>query len=218
MIKANFIADSLRGTRHARNEDGLLTIDESRFSLFVVFDGVSSAKNSVKGVLIASNFIKKNLESFFIDNCLDLQKLMYTANTALLNSGVSDVYTTFIALYIDKINKKIIYSGLGDSRLYGVSRQYIKQYSQDDKNKLSDSITKCLGMKELAINDFKINVLPDKEERLLLCTDGFYVFLESQKLNFFNILNFSNLNNIKKRIEKDIDHKNVDDASYIIIN
>jgi serine/threonine protein phosphatase PrpC len=218
MVKANFIADSLRGTRHAKNEDGLLIIDENNFSLFVVFDGVSSAKNSIKGVLIASDFIKENLKSFFVNSYLDLQKLMHAANNEILNSGVNDAYTTFVALYIDKINKKLSYSGLGDSRLYGVSKQYIKQYSKDDKNKFSESITKCLGMKELAVNDFKINILPGKEERLLLCTDGFYVFLESQKLDFFNILNFSSLNNIKKRIKKDIDHKNVDDASYIIIN
>lgn len=218
MQNIRHITDSIKGTRHAENEDFVLIIDNNVFSLYVIFDGVSTAEHATDGIRIATKYINDNFDRFIIDNELKLQELMFEANKKIVDENIEDAFTTFAALALNKLSGQIFISGLGDSRIYGISKQYIIQYSKDDKNVFSESITKCLGMKDLSIVDFNVNEIKKPDQTILLCTDGFYSFLESNKLEFFDILNFSNLSNTKKRLKKDIENKNTDDASYIILN
>ena len=217
-MKIDYITESFKGIRNKQNNDSFIILDKKYFSIFILFDGVGSAKNPKVGIEKASNYIKKNFRQFIIGGRLSLKDLMYKTNQYVLNENIDEPYTTYVALYIDKEHDDILISGLGDSRIYGISKQYINQYSKDDKSKISNTITKCLGIKGLKKEDFKEDFVKKAEKRLLLCSDGFYCFLEDNKLNFFELLNFNNLKKIQKKIIKEIRNKNEDDASYILIN
>lgn len=214
----DYITESFKGLRSEINKDSVFVLDKNEYILFLLFDGVGSAKNAKIGVDESIAFIKKEHESYLEKHNQPLKDLMYDTNQYLIHKNVKEPYTTYVALYISKTDNTLMMSSLGDSRLYGISKQYINQYSKDDKNNLSNRITKCLGIKNLYKNDFTEVTIKTPENRLLLCSDGFYYFLENNRSVFFEILNFNNLKNIKKRIKKEIEGNNIDDASYILIN
>lgn len=115
-------------------------------------------------------------------------------------------------------DEEISISSMGDSRLYGVSNQYIFQYTEDDiipnhKN----AITKSLGMLKLMDTDFVQKDILAKESRYLLSTDGFYNLMEKNIQKFYDIFNFTKLVNAKKTLRKNIIGNNSDDATYILI-
>ena len=143
---------------------------------------------------------------------------MYKTNQYLLEKNIEEPYTTYVASLFIKNDGSILISGMGDSRIYGISNQYINQHSKDDKSMTSNALTKCLGAENLTKEDFTEKLLSAPEDRILLCSDGFYHFLEGNKSTFFELLNFSNLKNIKNKIVKEVKNKNSDDATYILIN
>ncbi len=201
-MEINYIFDSFKGLNNEKNKDSTIIIDNDDCLLFVLFDGVGSAKNALRGVELCSDFIKNNYKNFLKDTLLSFNDLMFEANEYIKEKNIEEPYTTYVALFIHKKSDAILISSMGDSRFYGISKQYITQYSKDDKGELTNTITKCIGMNELAKNDFKTIVIDKPEKRLLLCSDGFYHFIEKDKLDFFEILNYTNLKNIQKRIEK----------------
>jgi len=214
----NYIAESFKGTGKQINNDFFIVLKNNGNYLFLLFDGVSSAKNAKLGISKSVEYIKENYIYFYKGDELNLKKLMFETNRYLTESPVKEAYTTYVALSVNKKRDRILMSTLGDSRAYGISNQYITQYSKDDKWKISHMITKCLGMENLERADFSEIVLSNVEKKVLLCSDGFYSILEKNKHLFFEVFNFNNLSNTKKRILREIKNKNEDDATYILIN
>lgn len=215
--KLKTIHDSFKGVNHARNEDKVLILDSSSYSIFVVFDGVGSAKSSLEGVDLAINFIKSNHKTILNNSRFALGELMEKTNDVLTNSKLREPYCTYTALLIPE-DKSIlpIYSSVGDSRLYGVNVNYLHQYTIDDS--LSEHvITKCLGMGYLTPEDFKETSIDVFENRFLMCTDGFYSLLESNISIFFHKLISKNIGRIKSDLKDLIYGHNADDCSYILI-
>jgi serine/threonine protein phosphatase PrpC len=217
-MRIDYILDSFKGTNKEENKDFSAIIRDEEYFLIILFDGVSSAKNSKLGIKKSINYINENYKKYRTKNNFRLRDLMFDVNNYLSTSDEKELYTTYLSIFFD-LNKNIIkFSNLGDTRLYGISNKYIKQYSEDHRGKISNTITKCLGIKELIIDDFNETEINKSEHRLLIATDGLYNLLEKDKIKYFEFLNFSLLSNIKKRLEKEVSGNNTDDATYILIN
>ncbi len=219
MKKNSTTHDSLMGTTHSENQDDILIISSENYDLYFLFDGVSQSKNPKKGIELVKKYIKNNHLKYYRNKDLSISSLMIDANQYVLNFNLEEPFTTYAAIFISLDGQQIKYSNIGDTRIYGVSEQYLFQYSHDDVDlNQRNIITKCLGMPELRNEDFTENIINSNEKRLLICTDGFYNLLETKKTRFHNILNFKKLFNIKKSLSDEMLNKNEDDATYILIN
>jgi serine/threonine protein phosphatase PrpC len=211
----DYIYSSLKGTRHKENWDSLLIIDELGYSIFAVFDGVSSAKHGKEAALEAKHFIKENYRSY-INGKVDIKKLMYDLNQHLVNSDLREPYSTYCMVYYDKQTESYYYSWLGDSRLYVITNQFVEQLTHDDSYS-EHVITKFLGNSDLHWNDFRQFESTKQDGHLLLCTDGFYRVFESNKLEFFDNFHKKSLPTIKEGINSLIRGKNFDDSTFIFV-
>ena len=217
--KIQYIADSFKGSKRSSNKDGFICVKLDDFFLFVVFDGVSSSNEAKQGVNMAIRFIKKNAGSYVAGAFFDIKKMFVDINNRLLESAYQKPYTTFCAAQIPlDSEKKVKIFGLGDSRVYAVSSQYIEQLSIDDiLGKGSHIITKCLGAEEIFSDDIHEIIVEKKEDSFLLCTDGFYSVMNEFFADFFVTFNFKKTVRINKKIEQLLSGKNSDDATYIFV-
>jgi len=211
--------DSVKSPSHPENEDKVLTITAEGYSLFFLFDGVGSALHALDAVQISTSFISSNYKNYEKDNDFELAKLMYDTHLEIIKSNLSEALSTYVALHVPhEENLEITISSMGDSRIYGVSNQYVSQYTEDDSvPNVENVITKSLGMLKLEYTDFSQKKFIPKEARYLVCSDGFYKLMEKNLEVFYETLNFSRFANIKKKLLKDIVGNNTDDASYILI-
>lgn len=218
IVKHNHVIyQSLKGIRKNDNEDNYLTIENERYNIYGIFDGVGSALNSREATNLAKEFITKQHDDYFNDH-VHLDRLMYDCNNYIISTLVPEPFTTYCIIVILK-NKKheAIYSHMGDSRIYLISKQFIEQITTDDKMQFANVVTKCLGMNTLKYYDFHQNSINITDENLLLCTDGFYHFLEENRMLFFEIFNKRNLNSIKEEIMSIVVDQNKDDATFVLI-
>lgn len=219
----HYIQDSIQGTERSQNKDSILILEKDAYTLFIIFDGISSSKNALRGILLASNFIKESSDLFLGLEEYNLPELMYEVNKITSEEKNSELgaYATFSAIAIKYAPiPSIVGCSLGDSRIYGLSKNYLRQDSKDDNIPQNPNIvTKSLGMVELNKDDFKkITLSPERNERILLCTDGFYSVMERELARFHSILNFRSIRKIRSSLFTELHQKNQDDASYILIN
>lgn len=215
----NYIKGSLKGVRRNINQDGYVMVDNEEFSLFLVFDGVGSALNAKRAVEVVKKFVKENYAKYLSINSDGVINLMYEANNHLLTFNYIDPLTTYCLLFLPKNkSQKTVVSNLGDSRVYGVTNQSLTILSEDDSLKPdSNIITKCLG-RFMDKKEFRIKEIDFNYPRYLLCTDGFYHVLNSNKIDFFETLNGSRFLFIKKRLDQKISGNNFDDSTYILVD
>ena len=143
---------------------------------------------------------------------------MFDVHRRIVESPISGPFTTYSAIYIPEGEVVATFSNLGDSRIYEITSQYVKQLSHDD-NLLHNRniVTKYLGMVNLErnqISDFSLDI---KGKRILLCSDGFYSILEENLARFHEILNFKRSADISNALSQEIRSRNPDDSSYILI-
>ena len=211
----DYIFSTKKGLHHQVNQDNYLIIDKPEFNLFAVFDGVSSAKDAKDATLLSKKFIQENYHEY-INGTVKINQLMYDLNKYLCNSDLKEPYSTYCLVYYDKLNLSIIYSWLGDSRLYAITNQFIEQLTRDDSYS-ENIITKYLGDKSLNLDDFRQVKNSNQLGHLLLCTDGFYRVLESNKLAFFDSFLKKRLSSVKDNINTLIKGRNFDDSTFIFV-
>jgi serine/threonine protein phosphatase PrpC len=218
MSSTEYIADSIKGTQREENKDRTLVLSSEHYLLAVLFDGISSAPDANRGIDVAVNFIQKKYTEFVLDKSYNLTDLMWKAHCAITQSGLGSPYSTFSAICIAHDKSWAVFSSLGDSRVYEVTPQYIKQLTKDDNPPHSKNVvTRYLGMLKLERTDFLATDLNMQEKRVLLCSDGFYSLLEENRRKFHPALNFDRAGNIKNNLSNEISGKNFDDASYIFV-
>lgn len=218
MSTLHYVNDSFKGTNRKENKDRIWVSEKNDQMLVVLFDGISSAEEANRGIDVAVDFLEKNYQRFFANGDFALADLMFEVNSQIVKAELDSPFTTYSAAYFDSGSEMAKFSNLGDSRIYEVSSQYLKQLTEDDNlvhNK--NVVTKYLGMLELEREQIREFSLDIKGKRILLCSDGFYLILEKMLARFYEILNFKNEINIKKSLASEIKGKNLDDASYILI-
>ncbi|EKJ86180.1 serine/threonine protein phosphatase PrpC [Leptospira meyeri] len=215
-----YVVESLMGISKNENQDNFLIIEEKDYSLFYVFDGVGSALNSKKATELSKEYILIHSNSHFNNGLFDFAKLMLETNSYLLNQGIPEVKTTYCSVCISLLNPNLIqYSSLGDSRIYIINPQYLKQITEDDRFSTNRNLlSKYLGMENLSLNDFYTeNYNISNNEKILLCSDGFYNLMEQEKARSFEILSKQYLSSIKKNLFSFVINKNLDDSTFILI-
>jgi serine/threonine protein phosphatase PrpC len=211
------IYQSLKGILKKDNEDNYLAIENELYNIYAIFDGVGSAQNSKEATNLAKEFIMTN-HSNYLSQQIRLDELMYDCNNYILNTDTFQPFTTYcVIVMLRRSPQEAVYSYMGDSRIYVITKQFIEQITTDDKLQSANVVTKCLGMNTLENYDFHQNSINITDQNLLLCTDGFYYFLEENRMKFFEIFNKKNLNSIKDEIMSIVLDRNKDDATFILI-
>jgi serine/threonine protein phosphatase PrpC len=210
-----YIYSSVKGIRQNENRDACLVLDKLEFIIFAVFDGVSSAAGGKTASVFAKSFVKSNVEKF-VRNKIDIKGLMNELNCKLLESGIVEPYCTYCFVYYNKSTTYFDYSWLGDSRIYLVTNKFIEQFTIDDHYS-GNYITYFLGKEDLVLSDFRQLRREKGGQHLLLCTDGFYNILESNRLVFFDYFQNKSLPRIRFKIGNFLKGKNVDDSTYIFV-
>ena len=220
MKKIKYIYDSIKWIQRKINKDDIFIFNNNDIYLFILFDWVSSSINAKKGINFIKKFIWKNINKYIINKQMNLKKLIFDSNNALLKNNIEDSFSTCSAFSYTIGSDKYNIINIGDSRVYWIFTNFKEQFTEDDNEDFnSNIITKALGMnlvfeniKEIKLETSKINNC-----NILICSDWFYNIFEKQKLLFHKTLHFKKLWNIKNRLKKEIYKKNLDDSSYIYI-
>ncbi len=190
------------GQKRENNEDYLYSkIYDENTALFVVADGLGGYASGEVASQAAVNTIKENFE-FNLDVLKKsgeekvkefFRQLIKITNEKVYSLQISKkeyngMGTTIVL--VGKVNNKLYYESIGDSRLYYIdkNKQMIEQITVDDtyvnellKKKLIKEnevdthpqkhvLTKALGIFNKI--DVQSNILDKKEGYLILCSDG----------------------------------------------
>ena len=214
-----YISDSIKGTEREENKDRIFVAQQDGSLLAILFDGISSAEGANAGIDVAIEFAKTNYQRIKLTTGgYGLADLMFDVHRKIVESPISSPFSTYSAAYVPQGDTAAVFSNLGDSRIYEVTSQYIKQLSHDDNLVHNRSVvTRYLGMVNLersGVTDFPLDI---KDKRILLCSDGFYSILEQNLSRFHEVLNFKRPSDIEKALSQEIRSKNLDDSSYILM-
>ena len=193
------------GKRRELNEDYIYTSEKmigNLSNLFIVADGMGghnagdyASKHTVEKVVETVEELKNEWDIEEI-----IQEAIYRANAYIYEKSREDMSlrgmgTTLVVAAIK--NQEVTVANIGDSRMYVVNRD-ITQITKDhslveemvtmgglDKEAARNHpdkniITRAIGVKEFVLADF-FEVKLEKEDKILLCTDGLTNMLKSSK-------------------------------------
>lgn len=212
------------GRKRENNEDNLYArIYDENTALFVVADGLGGYSSGEVASKVAVNNIRDNFEvnrEKLLSSSEEeiksfLKQLIQITNEKIYsmqmgNPKYKGMGTTIVL--VAKINQKIYYESVGDSRLYYIDKQMntIEQVTVDDtyvnellrKKLIEESevenhpqkhiLTKALGIFNKI--DLMVDLLIRKDGYLVLCSDGLSNMLTKEEiLQIFKITDFTNL-------------------------
>lgn len=203
----NMFLASHVGKAKVNNEDFGDIYDIRGWKLLIVADGVSFSKNSKQASYVATrqviNYLLKNTNNL---NTESMQQLLVNAvrsandkvlelNQNLDAKSKKRAQTTIVCTLIKDNVGCIVW--LGDSRAYKIKHnQIVDQLTHDDswsnmlrkkgvsedeisEKKISHIITQCLGMPTQNLVFHSIMTQMESNEDLLLCSDGFWNYFDS---------------------------------------
>ena len=200
------------GQKRENNEDNLYArIYDENTALFVVADGLGGYSSGEVASKVAVNNIRDNFEvnldklkkSDEIDIKQFFKQLIQITNEKIYSMQMANpkykgMGTTIVL--VGKVNGKIYYESVGDSRLYYIdeNKQSIEQITSDDtyvnellkKNLIKKSeaethpqkhvLTKALGI--FNIIDVQVDILIKDKGFLVLCSDGLTNMLSNEDI------------------------------------
>lgn len=212
-----YASGSEKGTERNINKDSLCLIHTafSEIKIFAVFDGVSSAKHAKLGVNFVTKFFKKSFHEYLDGKAVAIKRMLLEANKRLVNSQYNSPESTIVLGYVNVKMELFNFVSIGDTRVYAVSKQYIKKISVDD-NPIGQKniVTKYLGLDNLCEEDVHDGYIDLSKENALVCTDGFYSIMEKNVIDFHEAFMLKTPRGIESRIKRQILGKNTDDATY----
>ena len=195
------------GKRRELNEDYIYTSDKmigNLSNLFIVADGMGGHN---AGDYASRYTVEKVIETVEeLENERDIEEIMqeaiYRANAYIYEKARTDIKlsgmgTTLVIASIK--NQEVLVANIGDSRMYVINKN-ITQITKDhslveemvtmgglDKEAARNHpdkniITRAIGVKELILADF-FEVRLEKEDKILLCTDGLTNMLRDDEIH-----------------------------------
>lgn len=195
------------GKRRELNEDYIYTSDKtvgSLSNLFIVADGMGGHN---AGDYASRYTVEKVIETVEeLENERDIEEIMqeaiYRANAYIYEKARTDIKlsgmgTTLVIASIK--NQEVLVANIGDSRMYVINKN-IMQITKDhslveemvtmgglDKEAARNHpdkniITRAIGVKEFVLADF-FEVKLEKEDKILLCTDGLTNMLNDDEIH-----------------------------------
>ncbi len=191
-------------------------------NIAIMCDGVGSAKEGRQAAVKTCQYIMDSFKSrpkaWSIEKCL--KTFINNINNILYSSSMQDYQSVemITTLAIVVIHGNRLYAGnIGDTRIYLLRKNILTQLSTDHvMNEISyeDVLTLALGMEEQSDLYYFENTL-EKEDKILLCTDGLYKVLSQKEL--ITQLAFGAYSLVKKASAKVNDFLE-DDCSALILN
>lgn len=229
-----------KGIVRDNNEDFIL-VDEHK-SIFIIADGMGGYNAGEVASTEASTCVYKHLiQDEQIEKTEDLETLFKEsfkiANQKLLDMVKEDTKlfgmgTTLLLFFVREDIYHIL--NLGDSRAYLVKNNKIIPITKDHSlvqemiddglineneaksHKYRNIITQSLGM-DVPINPEYLSGKLSKDEKILLCTDGLYDYVDKEDIEQI-ILNNSIEESIKLLIDKANENGGRDNCSVIIFS
>ena len=189
----------------------------SSYTLFAIFDGVSSLSNAKHGVNLALRELKRIYNKTKYDADIDLVKILNRLNNKVAHSNYDKPYSTCTLLAIPKRKSNSIkVASLGDSRVYGIHKQFVKQITEDHNVEGQPGvITHYLGMEHLELSNIFYKEVDEQFSDFILCTDGFCALFEKDISKYHDIILRNKPATAVNTIRKEIQGSNQDDASFI---
>lgn len=227
------------GNIRKSNEDTIY-LPENNGNLFIVADGMGGHLGGEVASSLAVEIISKELENREINSLSQGKDLIFKAvskaNLEILNKSLAEkdlrgMGTTLSLLYI--FGEKVLYTNIGDSRIYTIKDNEIKQITIDDslvnyllkigeiseeeanKHPKRNILTQALGTsKDL---NYKVLEVDNSMEYILLCSDGLTNMVNNEKIKSI-ILNNGLETAIDKLLEEALKSGGVDNISMILID
>lgn len=188
---------SERGNRSC-NEDAYLTLENAQGYLFAVADGLGGHGNGDIASKIVVDALK---ESFSSESDFDLCYALEEANRRIIEEQKrlgNDMMSTVAAVWVKENTS--VFAHVGDSRTYAFDGKKIVYQTKD--HSIAQRAVKCgeityeqirtyegrnvlmkaLGMEE-KLSVSKKEVMNDTFNQLLLCTDGFWEYVQEKEMS-----------------------------------
>lgn len=242
----DFVAKTDVGKKRENNEDNYyVKMYNENLALVIVADGLGGYESGeVASKMLTDIFSKyidenieklkkfdeKKIEKFLKDTLNKSNQLIYDLEKT--DAKYKGMGTTVVLVV--KVNDKIYYFSVGDSRIYYVDNKLssVNQITEDDtyvneliKTNIIDKadadthpkkhiLTKAVGVfKEI---EFKINTFDKRDGYLILCSDGLYNMITSEEIiNIFSKNKFENL--AEKLVSRANENGGNDNITVVII-
>lgn len=188
-----------KGLIRKNNEDAFYVDAEK--GIFIIADGMGGHNAGEVASQMAVEEIKKYLNTQENKFSQILKQAIIEANKAIYEKAKKDpnlkgMGTTIVVLIVN--NKNLHIAHVGDSRAYILTKEGLKQITEDHSlvnewvkegkitldearfHPMGNVITRALGVeKEVEV---EINTIPYQDEPILLCTDGLTDMLEDKEI------------------------------------
>lgn len=220
------------------NEDNYLLTENKSYILYAVADGMGGHNAGEIASEIAVNSLKelfeKHDENLKVPTFIN-KSIIYANEKIREEAGKNDNYlgmgTTLTMAVIDKNENTLYVANVGDSRVYLISKDSIRQITSDHslvaefvkQGKITEKeaeshpkkniITRALGTNhEVAADIFEIEI--EKNSKLMLCSDGLTNHLDNEEI--LKIINSNNENYAEKLIDMANKKGGTDNITVII--
>ena len=176
------IADSGVATEkgpRSQNEDN--SYYNPKEGIVGVFDGTGGLEKATKASTIATYVMREEIEDSVPETVEDMRLMMESMNDAIYYDPASGHSTAAIGRVIEnKGQKSILYSSVGNSRIYLIRNDKAKQITTDEGS--GDVLYNSLGRQNADIKQVgKISL--QKGDYIVFCTDGVANDSESESLS-----------------------------------
>lgn len=165
----------IKGPKKEKLQDAIGIINQKYFSLFIVADGLGSAKNSDFGAKKAIIAVEKAVNQWRKlekkDNRVLLQLIHFYWNLLIGDSDFEkkDCLTTCLFAYVDKLDRRIILGQLGDGILLFESKEETVLVKSSDDYNFTKSLGSSKSFDDWNLKSFSFDI---NDFTLLVATDG----------------------------------------------
>lgn len=213
MHTAFAIGEIFKGKASPEKKDKIEEIKGEDYSLYFLFDGCFSLPNTSRAIAIALKFTRENFNKYEKAKSFELAKMMSDIHKEILKSGITNPHTAYAVAFVPQdIEKEAKISWLGEVGVFSVSKKSLIALSSQKVNS-----EKLLGSSKTKLGDFREAILRNKNNSILLTSDGFASFMEGKIKDFIRIFNNAKLMGTKTAVTRFVKNRTFQDASYIYI-
>ncbi len=216
-----------RGMRRRHNEDAVgyhypsdINLLSTHGTLFIVADGVGglSAGDEASQMTVKElirEYYDRSIESSIEDH---LVSAIQAVNTIVFETLNRKGATTLVVVVIH--NEQLIAASVGDSQIFHIRNEIIKQLNEEDVLHSNDAdngaLTKAIGYREsLDIEAINLDLVAD--DQILLCSDGLTRYVDQQQL--MQLAKFNDpRDSVRRMINTANTHGGADNISALLIN
>ena len=191
-------------------------------AIAVVCDGVGSAREGARAAKKVTNYLLQNFKnrpkSWSIEK--SIKNFIESINSILYKESIAEynrveLLTTLALVVI--VGNRLYGANVGDSRVYLLRDNKLTQLSFDqveDEENLEGVLTQAVGMSE-SIEPYCFENIVQKDDKILLCSDGLYTLLDEESLKEGCKLGANYLVKSASKLTKD---NLLDDTTAVVID